>query len=155
MNHDQTAKPIGQLMDKALTAAAPSQGQSTRGSTSSPETERRKHFLTVFRRWEALFKRSDRGDVQAEKWLIAEYYDSLKHLSPAGLEALTKQLKERCTFFPTIKECLEVTRCGKYEWGNPFHNPKPALFVSAAPVSQIGMTRALSDQREGDDGLHE
>lgn len=48
--------------------------------------------------------------MEAEKWLIAEYYDSLKHLSPEGFTALTRILKEECTFFPTIRECLERTR---------------------------------------------
>lgn len=85
------------------------------------ETARKKHFLQTFRRWEALFKRADRGDVQAEKWLIADYYKSLSHLSEVGLEALTDELKKRCTFFPTIRECLEITNPGKHDYGNPFY----------------------------------
>lgn len=99
------------------------------------ETEHRKYFLQVFRRWEALFKRSDRGDVQAEKWLIAEYYDSLKHLSPIGMEALTRQLKQRCTFFPTVKECLEAIRPGgQYDWGHPFLGHKRELYGQSSPL---------------------
>lgn len=85
------------------------------------ENAHKRHFLQTFRRWEALFKRADRGDVQAEKWLIADYYKSLGFLSPAGLEALTDVLKERCTFFPTIRECLEITRPKVDEFGNPFY----------------------------------
>ena len=99
----------------------------------------------MFRRWEALFKRADRGDAMAEKWMIAEYYDSLGHLSPAGLEALTKLLKARCTFFPTIAECLETMKPrDQYHWAHPFLG-KPAAFFHnslgialAAPVRQIG-----------------
>jgi len=103
--------------------------------------DRKRHFLQVFRRWEALFKRSDRGDVQAEKWLIAEYYDSLGHLSPAGLEALTKLLKARCTFFPTIRECLDAMTTNPYDWGHPFREGgKPELYhngqVRALPAPQ-------------------
>lgn len=68
-----------------------------------------------------LFKRADKGDVQAEKWLIADYFKSLGHLSEEGLEALTDELKERCTFFPTIKECLEITRPKQFDYGNRFY----------------------------------
>lgn len=88
---------------------------------SDEENARKRHFLQTFRRWEALFKRADRGDVQAEKWLIADYYKSLGHLSPEGLEALTDVLKAQCTFFPTIKECLEITHPKQFDYGNPFY----------------------------------
>lgn len=64
----------------------------------------------MFRRWEIIFKRKDAGNVEAEKWLIAEYYDSLKHLSVEGFAELTRILKAECVFFPSIKECLERTR---------------------------------------------
>ena len=85
-----------------------------------------------------LFKRKD-GDVEADKWLIAEYYKSLGHLSAEGLDRLTDCLKETCVFFPTIKECLDLTRPGKWEFSHPFYGiahrkPAPAL---AAPVQQI------------------
>lgn len=110
--------PIGEA---ALTAVAALQKQSTKDSTSlADENARKRHFLQTFRRWEALFKRADRGDVQAEKWLIADYYKSLGHLSPEGLERLTDELKARCTFFPTIKECLEITHPARYDYANPF-----------------------------------
>ena len=147
MEHTE-AKPIGKAMDAVLAAAAPSQKSSTKGSTSSDEGDRKRHFLMVFRRWEALFKRADRGDEQAEMWFVAEYYDSLKHLSPAGLEALTKQLKARCTFFPTIKECLDITNCASLDWSNPFSQRSPALFQHSASVARIGSTQALTDRRD-------
>lgn len=88
-----------------------------------------------------LFKRKD-ADVESDKWLIAEYYKSLGHLSEAGLDKLTEILKETNVFFPTIKECLDATRCGQYDWGHPFRSPRmlrsapPASL--AAPARQIG-----------------
>lgn len=88
------------------------------------EIQRKKHFLQVFRRWEALFKRVDRGDVEAEKWLIADYFKSLGHLSPEGLEALTDELKARCTFFPTIKECLEIMNPPRFDYASKFYGMK-------------------------------
>lgn len=106
----------------AQTAVAALREQSTRASTSlADENAHKRHFLQTFRRWEALFKRADRGDVQAEKWLIADYYKSLGFLSPVGLEALTDVLKERYTFFPTIRECLEITRPKADDFGSPFY----------------------------------
>lgn len=105
-----------------MTAVAVLQEQSTKASSSlAEEVERKKHFLQTFRRWEALFKRADRGDVQAEKWLIADYFKSLGHLSPDGLEALTDELKVRCTFFPSIKECLEITNPKRFDYSSPFY----------------------------------
>jgi len=108
------------------------------GSNGSELLERKRVFLETFRRWEVLFKRSDKGDVQAAKWLIAEYFDSLGHLSPKGLNELTRQLKERCIFFPTIHECLKVINAHRYDWGNPFAGGyaggNPAMF--AAPASR-------------------
>jgi hypothetical protein len=112
-------KQIGEVLPTAVAAL---QEQSTRDSTSlADEIERKKYFLQVFRRWEALFKRADRGDVQAEKWLIADYFKSLGHLSPDGLEALTDELKKSSIFFPTIRECLEITNPARYDYGNPFY----------------------------------
>lgn len=115
------------------------------------EIARKKHFLQVFRRWEALFKRADRGDVQAEKWLIADYFKSLGHLSAEGLEALTDELKRRCVFFPTIKECLEITHPGRYDFGNPFYrlrhlnagDPKMLAAPERNLSRQIGYTRMI------------
>ncbi len=73
------------------------------------------------------------GYERAAKWLIAEYYDSLKHLSEAGFDALTRRLKETCIFFPTIRECLDATTpSGPYDWGHPFLK-KPNLFRVKAP----------------------
>ena len=116
-----------------------------KGQTSSTDLDHKRYFLAVFRRWESLFKRADRGDLQAEKWFIAEYYKSLSHLSPAGLEALTDLLKEKCIFFPTISECLAAIKPrDQYDWGHPF-NSRPAKLFNvanrpelAAPQRQIG-----------------
>lgn len=99
----------------------------------------------MFGRWELLFKRSDRGDEQAEMWLIAEYFESLGHLSPEGLDALTRELKERCTFFPTIKECLEIINCGRYDWANPFSSRPARLYAATAGNAALSApARALS-----------
>ena len=99
-------------------------------------------FLETFRRWEALFKRKDAGDAQAERWLVAEYYDSLGHLSADGLQTLTRMLKERCTFFPTIKECLDLIRPkDRYDWGHPFLNKPQHLFIAAPSRKAIAAGR--------------
>lgn len=144
MEHEATQ--VGGLI-AALTADLASQEQSTKDSQASSELERKRHFLETFRRWEILFKRKD-ADVQADKWLIAEYFDSLRHLSPAGLDVLTRQLKERCTFFPTIKECLDLTRpADKYDWGHPFLN-KPELFAPRpTPAALAAPNLKLVDAR--------
>ncbi len=92
-----------------------------------------------------LFKRKD-GDVQSDKWLIAEYYKSLNHLTPEGFDKLTDILKETCIFFPTIRECLEAVTCkDRYDWDHPFRgNPTtlvrraPPPMRIAAPAKQIG-----------------
>lgn len=112
------AKPIGQAVTAVMVGAA-SHGQSMKDSTSLIAHKRK--FFETFRRWEILFKRKDGGDVEAAKWLIAEYYDSLRHLTADGFDTLTRMLKERCTFFPTIRECIELTRCGPYDFGHPFY----------------------------------
>lgn len=127
-----------------LTDVAALPEQSTKDSNGSVDAHKR-HFLQTFRRWEVLFKRKD-GDVQSDKWLIAEYYKSLGHLSEAGLDVLTDALKETCVFFPTIKECLDLTRPkDRYDWAHPFLN-KPHLMRAPAsaplrltpPAEQIG-----------------
>lgn len=89
-------------------------------SNGSPEIEHKRAFLRTFRRWEALFKRKD-SSVESDKWLIAEYYKSLGHLSEEGFDRLTECLKETCVFFPTIKECLDLTRPGKWDYAHPFY----------------------------------
>lgn len=146
-----------------MTAEAALQEQLTRDSTSlDEENARKRYFLHVFRRWEALFKRADRGDIQAEKWLIADYFKSLGHLSAEGLEALTDELKKTCIFFPTIKECLEITNPGRYDFGNPFYRMRhlnagdPKML--AAPerknerlLAYIKQERQLSYERDEDD----
>lgn len=99
-------------------------------------------FLETFQRWARLFKRKDSGDVQADKWLIAEYYDSLGHLSPDGLEVLTRQLKENCIFFPSIKECLDLMRPkDRYDWGHPFLNRPAHLFIAQPSRKSIAADR--------------
>lgn len=139
---DNPTKTFGQAMEAAISAVA-SPEQSTKDLNSS--NEHKKAFLQTFRRWEILFKRKD-GDVQSDKWLIAEYYKSLSHLTPQGFDKLTDILKETCIFFPTIRECLEAVTCkDRYDWGHPFRGNPPALVQRAvpaprlaAPVQQIG-----------------
>lgn len=142
----ETSHTFAEASQRALTDAATSLEQSTKGSNGSDDAHKRA-FLETFRRWEILFKRKD-GDVASAKWLIAEYYASLGHLSEAGFRALTDRLKETCVFFPTIKECLDVTRCDQYDWGNPFRGlgsggshvmlrSAPPARRLAAPVEQI------------------
>lgn len=101
------------------------------------QIEHKRAFLETFRRWEILFKRKD-GDEPAAKWLVAEYYDSLGHLSADGFCALTKILKEECTFFPSIKECLDRTRpTSKWDFstnclrGDQYFLPRRGTFAIA------------------------
>lgn len=125
-------KTFGQAMATALTAAVASPEPATKHSTGSDDHKRA--FVQTFKRWDKLFKRKDSGDVESEKWLIAEYYDSLGHLTPAGFEKLTDILKETCTFFPTIRECLDAVTCkDRYDWGHPFRGNPPSL-VNRAPA---------------------
>jgi hypothetical protein len=123
-----------------------------KGSTGS--TDHKRAFLETFRRWEALFKRKDTGDTQADKWLIAEYYDSLGHLSIDGLQALTRLLKENCTFFPTIRECLDLMRPkDKFDFGHPFiaaYRGQPTNLLAARPnarVLEYQRTMQIADAR--------
>lgn len=131
---EDRTKTFGQATALALTAAAASQEHATKPSTSSDDAHKR-HFVQTFRRWAMLFKRAD-GDVETDKWLIAEYYRSLGHLSPAGFDALTERLKQTCTFFPTIRECLDAMKCDRYDWSHPFRalsagDPTPLLRSSS------------------------
>lgn len=153
---DQTSQPFGQLVDKALTDVAASLEQSTRESKTSngsSEIDRKLHFLKTFRRWEMLFKRADRGDGEAEKWLISEYYKSLGELDEHGLELLTDELKTRCTFFPTIKECLEIINPPRYSYANPFNNgahrlgQRRGLDEIGSPEWMNAARNQLTDQR--------
>ena len=139
------AKQIGQAMAAVMDAVALPE-QSTKDLTGS-EAHKRK-FLETFRRWEILFKRKDGRTVDAEKWLIAEYYDSLGHLSAQGFDALTKILKEECIFFPSIKECLDRTRPnGPYDFSsNCLRGPEN--FVERAPSAALsGPSRTLAIER--------
>jgi len=114
--------------------AAALQEQSTKDLNGS--REHKLAFLKTFRRWEVLFKRKDSGDMQAARWLIAEYYDSLGFLSLEGFEALTKMLKERCVFFPTISECLAIMKPkDRYDYGHPF------LKASTGEMSPLILSR--------------
>ena len=153
------ATQIGTVMAKVLTDAAGSPRPSMTGSPTStrnlPEyeaqLEHKRAFLAMFQRWERIFKRKD-GEPNAEKWLIAEYYDSLGHLSPMGLETLTKLLKARCTFFPTIAECLAAMKpADRYDYAHPFlgvhrggvspllaHSLRAPAAHLPAPVAQLG-----------------
>lgn len=139
---------------RALTAAAPLPGSSTKDSNSS--TDHKRAFLETFRRWEALFKRRDGGDAQAERWLIAEYYESLGHLSAEGLRELTKLLKANCTFFPTIRECLDLIKPkDRYDWGHPFlgagGRTPPHLLAAPPSRKALGVHRVA--QLEGPNDL--
>lgn len=101
-------------------------------------------FLDEFERWTRIFKSKDGGDVQAAKWLIAEYYDSLGHLSADGLQTLTRLLKENCTFFPSIKECLDLMRpASRYDWGHPFLGKPERLYIAAPSRRAIAYTPQL------------
>lgn len=75
--------------------------------------------------------------MQAEKWLIAEYYESLRHLSPDGLKALTKLLKENCVFFPSIAECLRLMKPkDSFDYSHPFiavHRGRSSPLLLEAP----------------------
>ena len=100
-----------------------------------------------------MFKRADSGSIEQDKWLIAEYFKSLGHLSPEGLDALTDQLKRRCTFFPTIRECLDIINVAPLsgEWGNPFINRRPALYHDdRKALAGPGRTAALAHHREAE-----
>lgn len=138
------ATQIGQALAATKIGEPASPEQSTKGLTGSADHKRA--FLETFRRWEILFKRKDTGNEQADKWLIAEYYDSLGHLSPEGLQALTRLLKENCTFFPSIKECLDLMRPrDHYDWAHPFLDvargrPSPLLAARPSRVA-IAMDR--------------
>lgn len=116
------AKQFGEAAQNAL--AAVSNRQSKKPEQISAEREAKLHFITVMERWQAIFKRADSGNVTNDKWLLAEYFDSLGHLGPRGLDLLTKELKARCTFFPTIKECLEIINPQRYDYANPFYASK-------------------------------
>lgn len=121
-----------------------------RGSTSSAADDHKRHFLSVFRRWEALFKRADRGDIQAEKWLIAEYFASLGHLNEHGLTLLTGELKKRCTFFPTIRECLEIINVPQISanYASPFYRPRlPVTFQQEALAAPAQVAALPREQR--------
>lgn len=117
------------------------------------EVEHKRVFLETFRRWEILFKRKDTGDTQADKWLIAEYYDSLGHLSADGLNTLTRLLKENCVFFPSIKECLDLMRPkDRYDWGHPFLNRPAHLFIAAPSRAAIAAERVAQITGPASDG---
>ncbi len=137
------ATQIAEIMEQLATAVAPSQKQSMKDLNGYSEADHKRAFLETFRRWEVLFKRKDSGDTQADKWLIAEYYDSLKHLSPKGFDALTRLLKENCIFFPTIKECLDAMRPrDHFDYAHPFlavarKEPSSLLVQTSASVAQL------------------
>lgn len=136
---------------QVLTTAATSPEPSTKASNISVEHKRK--FLETFRRWEILFKRKDGASVQAEKWLIAEYYDSLKHLSPEGFDTLTRMLKANCTFFPTIAECLAVMKpASAYDWGHPFRGRPARLFQPETERLALEAPHrpTIEDQREAE-----
>lgn len=134
---DPQTKTLGQAMATALTDVAASHEQSTKASRFL-ENEHKRLFLQTFKRWEVLFKRKDTGSAEDAKWLIAEYYKSLSHLTPEGFDKLTDILKETCVFFPTIRECLDAVTCkDRYDWGHPFRGNPPALVYRAPAPSRL------------------
>ena len=137
------AQTFGQAAQTALDQAT-SQSQSSKDLSGS--TSHKRAFLEQFRRWEAMFVRKDGRTVEAEKWLIAEYYASLKHLSPAGFAKLTEALREHCTFFPSIAECLKHTRpADRFDYSHPFHGAeRSGLFIASQP----DVRRLASDERK-------
>lgn len=129
------AEQFGQLAQQ-ITAAAAS-AQSTKRSNTSAH---KRAFVTHYRRWATMFRGKDTGDAESERWLMAEYYQSLSHLSEEGFEALTQLLKENCTFFPTIKECLDFMKPkDRYDWGHPFlaaHLGRPSPLTIGKPSAR-------------------
>lgn len=91
-----------------------------------------------------LFKRADKGSVEAEKWLIAEYYRALGHLNDAGLRALTDRLVETCTFFPSIRECLDITRPKQGDFANPFYGSDYARLTDGPCMLGSGRPREMA-----------
>jgi hypothetical protein len=80
---------------------------------------------------------------------MAEYYQSLSHLSAEGFEALTQLLKENCTFFPTIRECLDLMKPkDRYDWGHPFlavaqGRPSPLVIGPPSNLSIASQSRPM------------
>ena len=150
---EHQTKTFAQAMDGALAEVA-SNVQSTKDSRIL-EAERKRHFLTVMLRWQAIFKRADSGSIENDKWLLAEYYKSLGHLTERGLDTLTEELKTRCTFFPSIKECLETINPPRYSYSNPFYGGsdgrKPALLFERPAQQQISRATALQIVHRSDD----
>lgn len=114
------------------------------------EAEHKKAFAQMFKRWSILFRRKD-GDENDDRWLMAEYYQSLSFLTADGFNALTDELKGQCTFFPTIRECLAIVRPGFYNYkarfgGDPkymkhlFRENPPALPAPRAALTYDGDT---------------
>lgn len=145
------ADQFGQLAQQ-ITAAAAS-AQSTKPSNTSAH---KRAFVMHYRRWATMFRGKDTGDAESERWLMAEYYQSLSHLSEEGFEALTRLLKENCTFFPTIRECLDIMRPkDRYDWGHPFlgvHLGRPSpLTISKPSARSLAYTASLPAPENADD----
>lgn len=110
--------------------------------------------MQVMRRWQAIFKRADTGDIETDKLMLAEYYKSLGHLGPHGWDLLTEELKTRCTFFPTIKECLEVINPARYDYASPFYRTRRDVDAIGSPewmdAARLDYQEAkrLTDERE-------
>ena len=146
----ETSLSFGQAMQAGLANVAASQEQSTQDLQAS--TDHKRAFLLTFQRWERLFRRKD-GDAESDKWLIAEYYKSLKHLTAQGFDVLTEHLKENCTFFPTVAECLKATKPeSQFDYAHPFIRAQARGLVAPyrPALRAIGNDArpALSDQRE-------
>lgn len=138
------ADQFGQLAQQITAAAA--FGPSMKPCNSS---DHKRAFATHYRRWAMMFRGKDTGDAESERWLMAEYYQSLGHLSAEGFEALTQLLKENCTFFPTIRECLDLMKPkDRYDWGHPFlavaqGRPSPLVIGPPSSLSIASQPRPL------------
>lgn len=128
---------FGQAAATGLAAIEQGSKHHTRQSNISSENYHKRAFFRHYRLWAVIFKSKD-GDINEERWLVAEYYKSLSHLSEEGFERLTERLKATCTFFPTIRECLDLIKpASQYDWGHPFLNA-PQMFRSKSDqVQQI------------------
>ena len=138
------AQTFGQAAQTALHQAT-ANSQSQKGGHCS-DSDNMTAFFDAYDTWTVLFAHRASGSVEDEKLRAVHYYESLKHLSPAGFAKLTEVLREHCTFFPSIAECLKHTRpADRYDYGHPFHGAeRSGLFIASQP----DVRRLASDERK-------
>lgn len=66
-----------------------------------------KHFIQCFRVLQAALPRKSSDELSGEL-LVAAYRRKLGHLSKAAISHLADQALDKCHWFPTIAECLEI-----------------------------------------------